>query len=99
MPGPTPRVLLRHWLCILLHACDVACDQVEPAKVIILEGILVLHIPELREQCSMCIYVDTGKEHTASLNSAPPPCLPACLPVWLVCKQCLLFYMLLSCSC
>lgn len=39
------------------------CLQVDPAKVIILEGILVLHIPELREQCSMRIYVDTG-QHT-----------------------------------
>jgi uridine kinase len=38
----------------------VAAPQVDPAKVIILEGILVLHIPELREQCSMRIFVDTG---------------------------------------
>lgn len=40
--------------------------QVDPAKVIILEGILVLHIPELREQCSMRIYVDTGTRTAAT---------------------------------
>jgi uridine kinase len=41
--------------------CAAVVLQVDPAKVIILEGILVLHIPELREQCSMRIYVDTGQ--------------------------------------
>lgn len=35
-------------------------SQVEPADVIIVEGILVLHMQELRAQCNMCIYVDTG---------------------------------------
>lgn len=43
-----------------LHTFNCYAVQVDPAKVIILEGILVLHIPELREQCSMRIYVDTG---------------------------------------
>ena len=53
-----PAGLLNYWRVL----CRV-CLQVDPAKVIILEGILVLHIPELREQCSMRIYVDTG-QHT-----------------------------------
>lgn len=44
----------------MMWLCAAVVLQVDPAKVIILEGILVLHIPELREQCSMRIYVDTG---------------------------------------
>lgn len=36
-------------------------SQVDPADVIIVEGILVLHIPEVRQQLSMKIYVDTGR--------------------------------------
>lgn len=44
------------------HRRGTESKRVEPAKVIILEGILVLHIPELREQCSMCIYVDTDDD-------------------------------------
>lgn len=36
------------------------CRQVEPADVIILEGILVLHMQELRAHCNMLVYVDTG---------------------------------------
>lgn len=50
--------------------------QVEPAKVIILEGILVLHMPELREECSMKIYVDTGVgvlKSGAEYSKAPAP--------------------------
>lgn len=35
--------------------------RVEPADVIILEGILVLHVPELRSKLNMKIYVDTGE--------------------------------------
>jgi hypothetical protein len=46
---------------LLFWLCAAVVLQVDPAKVIILEGILVLHIPELREQCSMRIYVDTGQ--------------------------------------
>jgi uridine kinase len=38
----------------------VLCVQVDPADVIILEGILVLHIQELRDHCNMLVYVDTG---------------------------------------
>jgi uridine kinase len=52
--------------------CATVADQVYPAKVIILEGILVLHIPELREQCSMRIYVDTGQHTYASTTLAAP---------------------------
>lgn len=32
----------------------------DPADVVIVEGILVLHVPELREQLNMKVYVDTG---------------------------------------
>jgi uridine kinase len=38
-----------------------ACRQVDPADVIILEGILVLHMQELRAHCNMLVYVDTGE--------------------------------------
>lgn len=34
--------------------------QVEPADVIIVEGILVLHMPEVAGICNMKVYVDTG---------------------------------------
>jgi uridine kinase len=34
--------------------------QVDPADVIIVEGILVLHMEELRAHCNMLVYVDTG---------------------------------------
>jgi uridine kinase len=34
--------------------------QVDPADVVIVEGILVLHEPELRDILNMKIYVDTG---------------------------------------
>lgn len=40
--------------------------QVEPADVIIVEGILVLYMEELREQCNMKIYVDTGTDSPPS---------------------------------
>jgi uridine kinase len=33
---------------------------VDPADVVIVEGILVLHVPELRDILNMKIYVDTG---------------------------------------
>jgi uridine kinase len=34
--------------------------QVDPADVVIVEGILVLHEPQLRDMLNMKIYVDTG---------------------------------------
>jgi hypothetical protein len=37
--------------------------QVDPADVVIVEGILVLHVPELRDILNMKIYVDTGGLH------------------------------------
>ncbi|WIA28487.1 hypothetical protein OEZ86_011030 [Tetradesmus obliquus] len=36
--------------------------KVEPADVIILEGILVLHMQELRAHCNMLVYVDTDDD-------------------------------------
>jgi uridine kinase len=36
-------------------------QQVEPADVVIVEGILVLHMPELRDALHMKVFVDTGK--------------------------------------
>jgi uridine kinase len=40
--------------------------QVDPADVVIVEGILVLHVPELRDILNMKIYVDTGGQLMAS---------------------------------
>jgi uridine kinase len=46
---------------VSMYTCvHVCCCQVDPADVVIVEGILVLHVPELREQLNMKVYVDTG---------------------------------------
>ncbi len=42
------------------HLLLLLAVQVEPADVIIVEGILVLHMEELRSECNMKVYVDTG---------------------------------------
>eukprot|EP00879_Flechtneria_rotunda_P011328 GHRR01011833.1.p1 GENE.GHRR01011833.1~~GHRR01011833.1.p1 ORF type:complete len:489 (+),score=128.33 GHRR01011833.1:1545-3011(+) len=44
------------------HRRGTETKKVEPADVIILEGILVLHMKELRSQCNMCVYVDTDDD-------------------------------------
>lgn len=49
-------------LCVLAlsaASCPIPA-QVDPADVVIVEGILVLHVPELRDQLNMKVYVDTG---------------------------------------
>ncbi len=51
-------VLACAWYGDLLSVVHV---QVDPADVVIVEGILVLHVPELREQLNMKVYVDTGE--------------------------------------
>lgn len=43
--------------------------QVNPADIIILEGILVLHDPRVRDLMNLKIFVDTG---AFLLNSLPP---------------------------
>lgn len=43
--------------------------QVNPADIIILEGILVLHDPRVRDLMNLKIFVDTG---ALLLNSFPP---------------------------
>lgn len=43
--------------------------QVNPADTIILEGILVLHDPRVRDLMNLKIFVDTG---ALLLNSFPP---------------------------
>ena len=40
------------------HNRHAETDRLEPAKVLILEGILILHIPELRELLDLKLYVD-----------------------------------------
>jgi hypothetical protein len=45
----------------MLHMCCFVVMQVDPADVVIVEGILVLHEPELRDMLNMKIYVDTGE--------------------------------------
>jgi len=45
------------------------CVQVDPADVVVVEGILVLHVPELREQLNMKIYVDTGQGQPSTRGS------------------------------
>ncbi|MBL6831521.1 MAG: uridine kinase [Pirellulales bacterium] len=40
------------------HNRHAETDRLEPSKVLILEGILILHIPELRELLDLKLYVD-----------------------------------------
>ena len=40
------------------HNRHAQTDRLEPSKVLILEGILILHIPELRELLDLKLYVD-----------------------------------------
>lgn len=44
------------------HARSAASHRVAPADVVIIEGILVLHMEELREVCNMRIFVDTDDD-------------------------------------
>ena len=37
-------------------------SQVPPADVVIIEGILVLHMPEIRQMLNMKVYVDTDDD-------------------------------------
>lgn len=84
--------------CVGLWA---AVLQVDPAKVIILEGILVLHIPELREQCSMRIFVDTGMCTQPELQVNLQPNTQPCAAVWVGACTCIayVFYARLAHGC
>jgi uridine kinase len=53
------------------HRCWL---QVDPADVIIVEGILVLHMEELRAHCNMLVYVDTGAAHMCRLTVRVQTC-------------------------
>ena len=44
------------------HQRSTAKRRVEPADVIIVEGIMVLHMPEVRELLNMKVYVDTDDD-------------------------------------
>ncbi|KAF8072566.1 UKL1 [Scenedesmus sp. PABB004] len=44
------------------HRRGTETRKVEPADVIVVEGILVLHMEELRSQCNMNVYVDTDDD-------------------------------------
>lgn len=50
--------------------------RVEPADVVIIEGILVLHMEEIRSLCNMSIFVDTGEP---LLQAAFSPTLIHCV--------------------
>jgi uridine kinase len=43
------------------HCRAETTRRVDPADVIIVEGILVLHIEEIRQRLNMKVYVDTGE--------------------------------------
>ena len=44
------------------HARSTQCQRVTPADVVIIEGILVLHMEEIRNMCNMKIFVDTDDD-------------------------------------
>lgn len=44
------------------HTRTAMTERVEPAPIILLEGILIFSEPELREMCDMRIYVDTDAD-------------------------------------
>ena len=44
------------------HQRSSATRRVEPADVVIIEGIMVLHVAEVREMLNMKIYVDTDDD-------------------------------------
>src|SRR5690606_235448 len=44
------------------HVRMVACDRVEPRPVVLVEGILVLAEPSLRERMDLKLYVDTDPD-------------------------------------
>lgn len=44
------------------HQRSDQCRRVEPADVVIIEGIMVLHMQEIRELLHMKIYVDTDDD-------------------------------------
>lgn len=46
----------------VLHQRSDKCRRVEPADVVVIEGIMVLHMPEIRELLHMKIYVDTDDD-------------------------------------
>lgn len=52
--------------------------RTEPADVIILEGILVLHMERIRNLLNMKIFVDTDDDVRLARRCSPPPSLPFC---------------------
>ena len=44
------------------HARSNETRRVDPADVVIVEGILVLHMPEVRDLLNMKVYVDTDDD-------------------------------------
>ena len=59
-----------------------------PADVVVLEGILVLHMEEIRSLLNMKVYVDTDDDVRLARRCGwhGIACLPACLPVGQGCQ-------------
>ena len=54
------------------HQRDEATRHVPPADVVIVEGILVLHMPQVQELLNMRIFVDTDDDVRLARRSALP---------------------------
>lgn len=63
-------------------AVGVSLIQVDPADVIIVEGILVLYMQELRDQCNMKIYVDTGTGADGCIDTSGGLCVVCQILHW-----------------
>jgi uridine kinase len=55
-----------------LHQRSNTCRRVEPADVVIIEGIMVLHMQEIRDLLHMKIYVDTDDDVRLARRQFPP---------------------------
>ena len=53
------------------HQRSSAVRRVEPADVVIIEGILVLHMPDIRDMLNMKIFVDTDDDLRLARRCAP----------------------------
>jgi len=62
------------------HQRSSECRHVEPADVVIIEGILVLHIESIRELLNMKIFVDTDDDLRLARRSVTCSMQP--LPFW-----------------
>ena len=54
-----------------MHQRSSAVRRVEPADVVIIEGILVLHMPDIRDMLNMKIFVDTDDDLRLARRCVP----------------------------